>query len=252
MADCDATRGVQVRAEATSSYRAPGRPLSTFPKPASILARRGGGRALGGRYAEYSPRLAWVRIPRLSSPLSEEITCDDLPFALALALGAPACDDDSPTGPYARVPSYSPPSLEPRTRYQPISNAESNAQGTVTITFDVPRDANGAVTGNGAWTVQAASATSPTRAASRLRTSTMAPPASMPMSSSNRADARQRHRSAGRRRRHQLSTGPDHAVTGPGGDGQPCRQLLQHALAPQSGRSDTRAAHSGAIRCRQL
>ena len=36
-----------------------------------------------------------------------------------------------------------------------VSNAESNAQGTVTITFDVPRDGNGAVTGNGTWTVQA-------------------------------------------------------------------------------------------------
>ena len=37
----------------------------------------------------------------------------------------------------------------------PISNAESNAQGTATITFSVPRDASGNVTGEGDWNVQA-------------------------------------------------------------------------------------------------
>lgn len=76
-------------------------------------------------------------------------------FALALALGAPACNDDSPTGPTSSGPVVFTAELRASNEVPAISNAESNAQGTVTITFDVPRDANGAVTGNGTWTVQA-------------------------------------------------------------------------------------------------
>ena len=76
-------------------------------------------------------------------------------FALALALGAPACDDDSPTGPTSSGPVVFTAELRASNEVPAVSNAESNAQGTVTITFDVPRDANGAVTGNGTWTVQA-------------------------------------------------------------------------------------------------
>ena len=76
-------------------------------------------------------------------------------FALALALGAPACDDDSPTGPTSSGPVVFTAELRASNEVPAISNAESNAQGTVTITFDVPRDGNGAVTGNGTWTVQA-------------------------------------------------------------------------------------------------
>jgi len=76
-------------------------------------------------------------------------------FALALALGAPACDDDSPTGPTSSGPVVFTAELRASNEVPAISNAESNAQGTVTITFDVPRDGNGAVTGNGVWNVQA-------------------------------------------------------------------------------------------------
>jgi hypothetical protein len=76
-------------------------------------------------------------------------------FALALALGAPACNDDSPTGPSSSGPIVFTAELRASNEVPAVSNAESNAQGTVTITFDVPRDANGAVTGNGTWTVQA-------------------------------------------------------------------------------------------------
>ncbi len=76
-------------------------------------------------------------------------------FALALALGAPACNDDSPTGPTSSGPVVFTAELRASNEVPAISNAESNAQGTVTITFDVPRDGNGAVTGNGTWTVQA-------------------------------------------------------------------------------------------------
>jgi len=76
-------------------------------------------------------------------------------FALALALGAPACDDDNPTRPSASGPVVFTAELRASNEVPAVSNAESNAQGTVTITFDVPRDANGAVTGNGNWTVQA-------------------------------------------------------------------------------------------------
>ena len=76
-------------------------------------------------------------------------------FALALALGAPACDDDSPTGPTSSGPVVFTAELRASNEVPAISNAESNAQGTVTITFDVPRDGSGNVTGGGTWTVQA-------------------------------------------------------------------------------------------------
>ena len=76
-------------------------------------------------------------------------------FALALALGAPACDDDSPTGPTASGPVVFTAELRASNEVPAISNAESNAQGTVTITFDVPRDGSRQVTGDGTWTVQA-------------------------------------------------------------------------------------------------
>ena len=76
-------------------------------------------------------------------------------FALALALGAPACDDDSPTGPSNSGPIVFTAELRASNEVPAISNAESNAQGTVTITFSVPRDGSGNVTGEGTWNVQA-------------------------------------------------------------------------------------------------
>jgi hypothetical protein len=76
-------------------------------------------------------------------------------FALALALGAPACDDDSPTGPSSSGPIVFTAELRASNEVPAISNAESNGQGTVTITFSVPRDGSGNVTGEGVWNVQA-------------------------------------------------------------------------------------------------
>jgi len=76
-------------------------------------------------------------------------------FALALALGAPACDDDSPTGPSNSGPIVFTAELRASNEVPAVSNAESNGQGTATITFSVPRDGSGNVTGEGTWNVQA-------------------------------------------------------------------------------------------------
>ena len=76
-------------------------------------------------------------------------------FALALALGAPACDDDNPIGPSNSGPIVFTAELKASNENPPISNAESNGQGTVTITFSVPRDGSGNVTDAGVWNVQA-------------------------------------------------------------------------------------------------
>ena len=77
-------------------------------------------------------------------------------FALALTLGAPACDDDSPTGPSNSGPIVFTAELRASNEVPAISNAESNGQGTATITFSVPRDGSGNVTEGGTWNVQAA------------------------------------------------------------------------------------------------
>lgn len=77
-------------------------------------------------------------------------------FALALTLGAPACDDDSPTGPSNAGPIVFTAELRASNEVPAVSNAESNGQGTATITFSVPRDGSGNVTGDGTWNVQAA------------------------------------------------------------------------------------------------
>ena len=76
-------------------------------------------------------------------------------FALALTLGAPACDDDSPTGPSNSGPVVFTAELRASNEVPAVSNAESGAQGTATITFSVPRDASGNVTGDGVWNIQA-------------------------------------------------------------------------------------------------
>jgi hypothetical protein len=78
-------------------------------------------------------------------------------YALALAaFGASACDDDNNGG---NGPSNQPivftAQLRASNEVPPISNAESNAEGTATITFTVPRDSSGAITGGGTWSVQA-------------------------------------------------------------------------------------------------
>ena len=76
-------------------------------------------------------------------------------FALALALGAPACDDDSPTGPSSEGPIVFTAELRASNEVPAVSNAESSGQGTATITFNVPRDGSGNVTDGGTWNVQA-------------------------------------------------------------------------------------------------
>jgi len=76
-------------------------------------------------------------------------------LALALAFGAPACNDDNPVGPSNSGPIVFTAELRASNENPPISGAEANAQGRVTITFSVPRDGSGNVTGDGVWNVQA-------------------------------------------------------------------------------------------------
>jgi hypothetical protein len=76
-------------------------------------------------------------------------------FVLALAFGAPACDDDNPVGPSNSGPIVFTAELRASNEVPAISNAESQAQGRATITFNVPRDASGNITGDGTWNVQA-------------------------------------------------------------------------------------------------
>jgi hypothetical protein len=67
--------------------------------------------------------------------------------ALALA----GCDDDSngPTGPSSTGPIVFTVQMSAANEVPPVSNAEANARGTATITFSVPRDSSGNVTGGG-------------------------------------------------------------------------------------------------------
>ena len=65
---------------------------------------------------------------------------------LALAAG---CDDDSPTQPSNTGPIVFTAQLSAANEVPPVTNAESTARGTTTITFDVPRDSSGAITGGG-------------------------------------------------------------------------------------------------------
>ena len=65
-----------------------------------------------------------------------------------LALAA-ACDDDSPTQPSNTGPIVFTAQLSAANEVPPVTNAESTARGTTTITFNVPRDSAGAITGGG-------------------------------------------------------------------------------------------------------
>ena len=65
---------------------------------------------------------------------------------LALAAG---CDDDSPTQPSNTGPIVFVAQLSAANEVPPVTNAESTARGTTTITFNVPRDSSGAITGGG-------------------------------------------------------------------------------------------------------
>jgi hypothetical protein len=65
---------------------------------------------------------------------------------LALAAG---CDDDSPTQPSNTGPIVFVAQLSAANEVPPVTNAESTARGTTTITFNVPRDSAGNITGGG-------------------------------------------------------------------------------------------------------
>ena len=69
-------------------------------------------------------------------------------MVLALAMG---CDDNNtpPAGPSNTGPIVFTAQLTAANEVPPITNAETNARGSVTITFNVQRDASGAVTGPG-------------------------------------------------------------------------------------------------------
>lgn len=69
---------------------------------------------------------------------------------MALAL-TPGCGDDSdnPAGPSNTGPIVFTSQLSAANEVPPVTGAEANGRGNVTITFNVPRDAGGTVTGAG-------------------------------------------------------------------------------------------------------
>lgn len=80
-------------------------------------------------------------------------------MVLAAGLGAARCgdDDNGPTGPSNTGPIVFTAQLSAANEVPAISNAESGARGSATITMNVPRDAaTGAVTGAGTvdWSFQ--------------------------------------------------------------------------------------------------
>jgi hypothetical protein len=65
----------------------------------------------------------------------------------AVAFGSSACDDDdNPTGP-SNQPVVFTAVLSAANEVPPISNAESTGRGTAVMTFNLTRDAGGAITG---------------------------------------------------------------------------------------------------------
>ena len=68
---------------------------------------------------------------------------------LALAAG---CDDDSPTQPSNTGPIVFTAQMSAANEVPPVTGTESGGRGTTTITFNVPRDAAGAITGGGTVT----------------------------------------------------------------------------------------------------
>jgi hypothetical protein len=81
-----------------------------------------------------------------------------LMIVLALAAG---CDDDNPAGPSTSGPIQFTAVLSPANEVPPIQGAESSGQGFAIITFDVPRDNSGTVTGPGRATFEIQSASFP-------------------------------------------------------------------------------------------
>ena len=71
---------------------------------------------------------------------------------IALALAAGCDDNEPPTGPSNTGPIVFTAALSAANEVPPITNAESGGRGNVTITFNVPRDSTGAITGGGGVT----------------------------------------------------------------------------------------------------
>ena len=64
-------------------------------------------------------------------------------------LGVAGCSDDEPTNP-SNLPIVLTASLSPANEVPAIANAENTGHGAVQVTFNVTRDANGAITGGSA------------------------------------------------------------------------------------------------------
>ena len=71
-------------------------------------------------------------------------------IVLALVAG---CDDDNPNGPSGGAIVFTA-QLSPANEVPPIAGAESSGRGFALITFNVPRDSSGGVSGAGTVTVE--------------------------------------------------------------------------------------------------
>lgn len=69
-----------------------------------------------------------------------------LVLAAACVFGAAACDDDSPTAP-SDAPLVFTATMNAASEVPPVTNAESTATGTATITLTPTRDSSNAITG---------------------------------------------------------------------------------------------------------
>jgi len=67
-------------------------------------------------------------------------------MSAVVAFGVAACDDDNPAGP-SNQPIVFTSTLLPSNEVPAVTNADSTGRGTVTITFNLTRDAGGAITG---------------------------------------------------------------------------------------------------------
>ncbi len=79
---------------------------------------------------------------------------------IILALAAGCGDDDNPTSP-SSAPIQFTAQLSPANEVPPIQGAEAGGRGFVIITFNVPRDNSGAVTGAGTATFEIQTASFP-------------------------------------------------------------------------------------------
>jgi hypothetical protein len=75
-------------------------------------------------------------------------------FSVLLTIGAAACGSGSSQNP-SQQPIVFTADLKASNEVPAVNNAESTATGTATLTFSVPRDSSGNITGDGTWNVQA-------------------------------------------------------------------------------------------------